>query len=81
VSKPDIVPSTVISNFSYDPVRSILRVIFLSGSVYEYKNVPKEVYNEMKRSGSKGAYLNQHIKGHYPFVKVAPDSYRDPKNH
>jgi hypothetical protein len=63
-------PSTVISHFTYDPVKSILRVIFLSGSVYDYKNVPKEVYDEMKRSGSKGTYLNQRIKGHYPFVKV-----------
>ena len=63
-------PSTVISYFTYDAGKSILRVIFQSGSIYDYIDVPKEVYNKMKLSGSKGAYLNQHIKGHYSFKKL-----------
>jgi len=38
--------------------------------VYDYKNVPEEVYLAMKSSFSKGSFLNQHIKGKYEFEKV-----------
>jgi KTSC domain-containing protein len=62
-------PSTVISQYSYDPAKQVLRVVFVSGLIYNYKNVPQEVYNEMKMSISKGTYLNKHIKGIYPFEK------------
>ena len=63
-------PSTVIAYMNYDESKSLLRVGFVSGMVYEYNNVPVEVYREMKTSGSKGAFLNNRIKGHYPFKKV-----------
>ncbi|PSL25434.1 KTSC domain-containing protein [Chitinophaga ginsengisoli] len=54
----------------YDRDTATLRIIFVSGLVYDYKNVPEEVYEAMKRSGSKGIYLNKHIKGHYAYEKV-----------
>jgi len=55
----------------YDQETATLRVIFVSGMVYDYKNVPEEVYQAMKTSGSKGTYLNKHIKGHYAYEKVS----------
>jgi hypothetical protein len=55
----------------YDQETATLRVIFVSGLVYDYKNVPEEVYQAMKTSGSKGTYLNKHIKGHYAYEKVS----------
>lgn len=63
-------PSSVISTTSYDPSTSALRIIFVSGMIYEYKNVPEEVYVAMKTSGAKGIYLNKHIKGKYEFEKI-----------
>lgn len=63
-------PSTVISSFSYDNATATLTVKFISGMVYEYKNVPEEVYLAMKTSGAKGIYLNQSIKGKYEFEKI-----------
>jgi hypothetical protein len=54
----------------YDKDTATLRVIFVSGLIYDYKNVPEEVYHAMKTSGSKGTYLNKHIKGHYEYEKV-----------
>lgn len=63
-------PSTVIKNFEYDPATSTLRVIFISGTIYDYKNVPESVYYSMKAATSKGSFLNQHIKNHYAFIKV-----------
>jgi hypothetical protein len=63
-------PSTVISFISYNAETSTLRIIFVSGKIYDYKNVPMEVYQAMKTSGSKGNYLNHHIKSHYEFEKI-----------
>lgn len=63
-------PSSVVAHIHYDPGASILRVIFVSGMVYDYKNVPEDVYEAMKKSGSKGTYLNKQIKGHYEFEKI-----------
>jgi len=54
----------------YDPVSATLRIIFVSGMIYDHKNVPPAKYEAMKSAGSKGKYLNQYIKGYYPFKKV-----------
>ena len=64
-------PSSVISKILYNDETSTLRIIFLSGVVYDYKNVPFEVYTDMKNASSKGTYLNKNIKGHYSFKKVS----------
>jgi hypothetical protein len=63
-------PSSVVKYFSYDPVSQRLRIVYVSGLIYDYLKVPLKVYDEMRSTFSKGTYLNQHIKGHYPFKKV-----------
>ncbi|MEJ7587402.1 MAG: KTSC domain-containing protein [Ferruginibacter sp.] len=63
-------PSSVVETMKYDPSTATLRILFVSGMVYDYKNVPEQIYHAMKTSGSKGIYLNQHIKGNYAFEKV-----------
>jgi hypothetical protein len=63
-------PSSVVASFTYEPVKNILRVVFVSGRIYDYLHVPKKVYEEMKESGSKGTFLNLRIKGAYQFKKV-----------
>jgi len=63
-------PSSVVSAVIYNNASSTMRVIFVSGAIYDYKNVPKKIYHAMKTSDSKGTYLNQHIKGNYEFEKI-----------
>ena len=63
-------PSSVVAAIRYDAPSSTLRVIYVSGSVYDYKNVPEKVYNEMKTSSSKGEFLNKEIKPKYEFEKI-----------
>lgn len=64
-------PSSVVSAIKYDAQSETLRVIFVSGMVYDYKEVPEEIYIEMEMSKSKGTYLNNYIKGHYTFEKIS----------
>ena len=64
-------PSTVIAGFEYDAVALVLRIRFLSGAVYEYLDVPEELYAAMKTYREKGVFLNKFIKDKYAFRKVS----------
>jgi hypothetical protein len=64
------VSSSTIASIGFDEDSSTLEIEFLSGSVYQYFDVPFNIYNGLIDSDSKGQYMNQFIKGHYRFVKV-----------
>ncbi len=63
-------PSTVIRSFSYSKADQRLRVVFVSGKVYDYFPVPESLYEEMKQSFSKGTFFNEVIKPNYECEKV-----------
>jgi hypothetical protein len=63
-------PSSVIAHYTYDPEIRVLTVTFVSGLVYQYLEVPGEVYLQMKNSFSKGIFLNKNIKGSYEYRKL-----------
>lgn len=64
-------PSSVVSAIKYFPYTATLRIIFVSGTIYDYKNVPEKIYTQMKEAFSKGTYLNKYIKGFYKYEKVS----------
>lgn len=66
-------PSTVVAAMRYYAHSRVLRIVYTSGNVYDYKDVPPEVYEAMKASGSKGVFLNTEIKGKYGYEKVEVD--------
>jgi len=63
-------PSSVVAEIKYDNVSHTLSVVYVSGLVYDYKNVPEEIYAGMKTAFSKGTFLNKYIKGKYEFKKI-----------
>jgi len=63
-------PSSVVAAIRYDVTSSTLRVVYVSGAVYDYKMVPEDVYNQMKKASSKGEYLNKQIKPNFDFEKI-----------
>ena len=63
-------PSSVVASVFYDSLKHRLRVYFVSGAVYDYKNVPEKIYKQMKAAISKGQFLNQRIKTRFGFEKV-----------
>lgn len=63
-------PSTVVRSFTYDEALHRLRIFFLSGKVYDYLQVPKTVYEQMKDAFSKGSFFNEQVKPFYEFEKV-----------
>lgn len=65
------VDSSSIRAVGYDPERRRLYVRYVeSPQVYVYHDVPKWVHLELMQSGSKGAYMNTHIKPNYDFTML-----------
>lgn len=62
-------PSTVVAHFTYNPGTRSLVVRYTSGVVYEYKDVPSEIHEQLRGAFSKGQFLNAKIKGRYPYEK------------
>ena len=63
-------PSSVIYSMEYDRELRTLKITYVSGYTYLYKDIPENVYKELKASRVKGRYLRFFIKGKYPFEKV-----------
>ena len=64
-------PSTVIRSFDYNAADAILTITFVSGSVYEYHEVPFEVAEAFRAYREKGVFYNEQIKGKFRFEKIS----------
>ncbi|MES2827035.1 MAG: KTSC domain-containing protein [Bacteroidota bacterium] len=60
-------PSSVVADMHYDEEKKELTIVYVSGSVYVYKSVPKNIYISLRAARSKGKYLNEVIKGSFKF--------------
>lgn len=63
-------PSSVIANMDYDAEARTLKINYVSGQVYLYKDVPETVYKELKASRVKGRYLRFFVKDQFAFEKI-----------
>lgn len=66
------VESSVIASMGYAPAERVLELEFRdTGDIYDYFDVPSEVYTEFREAKSKGTYLNQVFKNlGYPYTRV-----------
>ncbi len=60
------VESSMLREVGYDSETRTLEVEFTSGGIYEYYDVPSEVYKDLLRAESYGQYFNANVKGVYP---------------
>ncbi len=66
----DTVESDAIHAIGYDADVSVLEIIFSNGSIYQYRNVPREVYEQLMASPSKGNYFQDNIRGEFEFWQM-----------
>ncbi len=66
----DPVASTNVASIGYDEPSQTLEVEFNHGGIYQYYNVNQTIYDEFLRAGSKGQFLNAHIKNAFPYSRV-----------
>ena len=65
-----MVLSSEIEWIGYEQKRRMLQVEFIAGSVYQYENVPQEIYKDFLDAPSHCSFLESEIKGKYPYRKV-----------
>ena len=63
--------SSSMRSVGYDESDQILEIEFVSGGIYRYFGVPREVYQRMLDAPSKGAYFLEHIKDEYQYSRAA----------
>lgn len=64
------VTSSNISEVGYDENSRTLEVLFTNGNLYQYFDVPPQIYAELMQAGSVGQYLNANIKGNFRYARV-----------
>lgn len=65
------VSSSNIASIGYDPGNMVLEIEFLSGSVYQYYDVPQSIYDGLMAADSHGKFLAAYIKnGGYRYAQV-----------
>lgn len=64
------VASSNLASVGYDTATQTLEIEFLSGGVYQYYNVPENLYDQLMRAGSKGRFFHQYIRNAFPYSRV-----------
>ena len=64
-------PSTVIKRFDYAPERQELMILFTTGRLYLYSDVPEEEIARLRSAFSKGVYFNRHIRDRYKYREIS----------
>jgi hypothetical protein len=59
----------MLQAIAYDETDNTLCVTFGNGGKYAYKDVPRNVFEELIAAESEGEYLLSKIKGKYEFEK------------
>ncbi|WP_134090502.1 KTSC domain-containing protein [Olivibacter sp. XZL3] len=60
-------PSTVIASVHYSADTEVLQIIFTTGRIYFYYDVPPTVYEKLIHARSKGSFFNKEIRGRFAF--------------
>lgn len=67
------VNSSQINAIGYAAATNTMRIEFKSGSLYEYANVPPDLFEQFAKAPSTGSFFYKHIKpfpDKYPYVKL-----------
>ena len=63
------VSSSMITRVGYDAASMTLTVEFRNGAIYEYFEIPENIFDELVSSASAGQFLAQNIKGIYRYAR------------
>jgi hypothetical protein len=64
------VESSNLASIGYDAENEILEVEFNHGGIYQYFDVPENVYEELMNADSHGRYFVHNIKDDYEYQKM-----------
>ena len=64
------VQSSNIVSIGYDEVLYVLEVEFIGSGIYQYADIPKEIYESFIKADSVGKFFYANIKGKYSYSKI-----------
>lgn len=64
------VNSSVMTEIGYDHKTATLEVLFTDDTLYQYYDVPGELYEEMLAAPSIGQFFNSNIRGRFTHAQV-----------
>ena len=62
--------STNLTSASYNTESKVLSVTFKTGNIYEYENVPWEMFTKFRMADSQGKFFNNNIAKVYSYKKI-----------
>lgn len=68
--KRQSVQSSNLASVGYDAGNEILEVEFNHGGIYQYFDVPSDVYEELMEASSHGVYFSANIRNNYKTQKL-----------
>jgi len=70
--KLETVESDAIHAIGYDDDLHILEIIFNSGQIYQYRGVPRHVFQELLVAESKGRYFQENVRDEFEYWQWDP---------
>ncbi|GAB11018.1 hypothetical protein GOARA_064_00200 [Gordonia araii NBRC 100433] len=64
------VSSSSLASVGYDEPTSTLEIEFTSGSVYQYFDVPAEVYSDLMSASCLGRFFSRRVRGRYRYLPL-----------
>ena len=64
------VSSSNVESVGYDEDSQTLEIEFKNGTLYQYFDVPQNIFNSLVGADSVGVYLAENIKGSYRYSRV-----------
>ena len=64
------VVSSNLSRIRYDENSNTLEIEFQGGRVYQYFDVPVQVFEGLRNAESYGQYFNAYIKGYFRYARI-----------
>jgi hypothetical protein len=64
------IDSPEITSAGYDVETSVMEIAFTNGTVFQYLDVPAEIYEGLMRSATPGKFFAQSIKNKFKFFQI-----------
>lgn len=65
------VQSSSLLSVGYDKDTNTLEIEFRSDGIYQYFNVPEDIYSGLLNAPSKGTYFHEFIRGRYRYKRIS----------
>ena len=62
--------SSNLSRIRYDENTNTLEIEFQGGRIYQYFDVPVQIFEGLLSASSHGKFHSENIKGHYRYARV-----------